>query len=326
MKKTVSILLSMIFCMAALFTGCAAKIPTADDSKLNVVATIFPQYDFTRAIAGDKVNLSLLIPPGGESHTYEPTPQDIICIQNADVFIYVGGENDTWLDGILDNLDTGDMTVISLLDCVQTLEEELVEGMQAPGAHNHGSEEQGQEAFHEAEPDEHVWTSPVNALAIARQIEQVLCEKDSANADFYRANMEAYKSELLRLHGEFRALVDTIEKKELIFGDRFPLRYFAEEYGFTYYAAFPGCSAESEPSAKTIAFLIDKVKADAVGTVFYIEFSNHLAADTIAGEAGVKTALFHSCHNVTADEMEAGVTYLSLMQQNLDTLKAAFFA
>lgn len=314
MKKFLSLFCCgiLLFC---LLSGCTKPNQPSKD-RLNVVATIFPPYDFTRQIAGDRVSLTLLIPPGGESHTYEPTPQDIITIQEADVFLYVGGENDVWLDEILDNIDTSRMAILRMTECVETVEEEHVEGMQTPHIHN---EEDG-------EPDEHVWTSPVNAARLSSAIEKVLTERDPENAAFYKQNLEAYQAQLARLDSQFRVLAATARTKELIFGDRFPLRYFAEEYGFTYYAAFPGCSAESEPSAKTIAFLIDKAKADQVDTIFYIEFSNHLAADTIAGAVGAKTALFHSCHNVTLEEMQRGVTYLSLMEQNLATLQEAIGA
>lgn len=313
MKKITALCLCLILTLG-LLAGCARPADNKNN-KINVVATIFPQYDFTRQLAKDKVNLSLLIPPGGEAHTYEPTPQDMITIQNADIFIYVGGENDTWLDGILENINTENMTILKLLDCVDTLEEEVVEGMQAPGegGHDHGEDEE--------EADEHVWTSPVNASKIAAEIARALEEKDPENATFYTENLQQYQAELTDLDNAFRGLAERAKSKELIFGDRFPLRYFAEEYGFTYFAAFPGCSAESEPSAKTISFLIDKTKADDVKTIFYIEFSNHQAADTIAEAAGASTALFHSCHNVTTDEMEQGVTYLSLMRQNLKTLE-----
>lgn len=315
MKKITALCLCFILTLG-LLAGCARSADNKNN-KINVVATIFPQYDFTRQLAKDKVNLSLLIPPGGEAHTYEPTPQDMITIQNADIFIYVGGENDTWLDGILENINTENMTILKLLDCVDTLEEEVVEGMQAPGegGHDHGEDEE--------EADEHVWTSPVNASKIAAEIARALEEKDPENASFYIENLKQYQAELTDLDNAFRGLAERAKSKELIFGDRFPLRYFAEEYGFTYFAAFPGCSAESEPSAKTIAFLIDKAKADDVKTIFYIEFSNHQAADTIAQAVGASTALFHSCHNVTTDEMEQGVTYLSLMRQNLKTLEMA---
>lgn len=313
MKRIACFIMGLVL-MAVMLSGCRG--PSApENGKLNVVATIFPPYDFTRQIAGERVNLSLLIPPGGESHTYEPTPADIITIENADLFLYVGGENDTWLDGILENIDTSSMKIIRLVDCVDTLEEETVEGMQAPHSH----EEHGDDP----EADEHVWTSPVNAVKIAQVISAALCESDPANAAFYQTNLLQYEKELLGLDAGFRTVIEQAGTREVVFGDRFPFRYFAEEYGLTYYAAFPGCSAESEPSAKTIAFLIDKVKADKVTTVFYIEFSNHKAADTIAEATGAKTALFHSCHNVTADQMAQGITYLSLMQQNLQTLKQA---
>lgn len=302
--------------LAALLSSCS-DTQKQNDGKLNVVSTVFPSYDFSRQIGEDKINLTLLIPPGGESHTYEPTPSDIIKIKNADVFLYTGGENDTWVKNVLDDVGSEHTAVVAMMDCVETVEEEHVEGMQVyEHEHEHGEDE-------EHEKDEHVWTSPINAIKISRVIAETFAEKDKENAEFYKNNFLEYEKELKQLDSDIRNVVDNAQRHTLIFGDRFPLRYFADEYGLEYFAAFPGCSAESEPSAKTVSFLIDKVRQEKIGVVFYLEFSNGKCAQTIAEESGAKTLLFHSCHNVTQDEMKRGETYISLMRKNLENLKIA---
>lgn len=283
-----------------------------DDGTISVVATIFPQYDFVRQVAGDKVELTMLLSPGSESHSYEPTPQDIIKIQNADVFIYVGGESDEWVKGILDSMDTSDMQLISLMDIAYVVVEEHVEGMQG-----------GDSDEEEAEYDEHIWTSPVNAIKVVDYITDTLSDIDSANENYYRENAEAYTLELTALDKQFREVVYSGVRDTIIFADRFPLRYFADEYGLTYYAAFPGCSTETEASAATVAFLIDKVNDEEIPVVFYIELSNEKMADTIAESTGAEKRLFHSCHNITKADFDAGVTYLELMQQNVENLREA---
>lgn len=315
MKKFFSLLLSVML-LAALLSSCS-DTQKQNDGKLNVVSTVFPSYDFSRQIGEDKINLTLLIPPGGESHTYEPTPSDIIKIKNADVFLYTGGENDTWVKNVLDDVGSEHTAVVAMMDCVETVEEEHVEGMQVyEHEHEHGEDE-------EHEKDEHVWTSPINAIKISRVIAETFAEKDKENAEFYKNNFLEYEKELKQLDSDIRNVVDNAQRHTLIFGDRFPLRYFADEYGLEYFAAFPGCSAESEPSAKTVSFLIDKVRQEKIGVVFYLEFSNGKCAQTIAEESGAKTLLFHSCHNVTQDEMKRGETYISLMRKNLENLKIA---
>lgn len=302
--------------LAALLSSCS-DTQKQNDGKLNVVSTVFPSYDFSRQIGEDKINLTLLIPPGGESHTYEPTPSDIIKIKNADVFLYTGGENDTWVKNVLDDVGSEHTAVVAMMDCVETVEEEHVEGMQVyEHEHEHGEDE-------EHEKDEHVWTSPINAIKISRVIAETFAEKDKENAEFYKNNFLEYEKELKQLDSDIRNVVDNAQRHTLIFGDRFPLRYFADEYGLEYFAAFPGCSAESEPSAKTVSFLIDKVRQEKINVVFYLEFSNGKCAQTIAEESGAKTLLFHSCHNVTQDEMKRGETYISLMRKNLENLKIA---
>jgi len=285
----------------------------SDDGKLTVIAANFPGYDLTRAVTGDLAVVSMLLPPGTESHSYEPTPRDILTVQNCDLFVYLGGESDAWVATILNSLDKPVKT-LRMMDCVPTLEEEPLEGMEEVHEHDHGH---GQVV----EVDEHVWTSPVNAGKIAEQLCAELTAMDEANAAAYAANADAFLAELTKLDGEIRAYVESVAAPVMVFGDRFPLRYFAEEYHITCYAAFPGCSTQTEPSAATIAYLTDLVREKKLSTVYYIEFSNHLVADSIAEATGAKTALFHSCHNVSKQEMDDGVTYLTLMRGNLETLK-----
>ncbi len=312
MKKLLAALAALVV-VSLSFAGAAfAQDTTAE--KFSVVATNFPAYDFARQVVGDSATVTMLLPPGAESHTYEPTPQDILKIQNAGLFLYVGGESDTWVDGILSSFDHK-APAVRMIDCVTAVEEVTAPGMQA--------EEEQEAGSTEIEYDEHVWTAPKNAIRIEQAIAKELAALDPANASAYQANSEAYTQELEALDQQFMDFFAGVSNKTLIVGDRFPLRYFADEYGLTYYAAFPGCSTETEPSAATFAFLIDKVKSVGASTVFYIEFSNHLVADSIAEQTGAKTALFHSCHNVSQADLDQGVTYLSLMAQNLETLREA---
>ena len=269
----------------ALLAGCApASVQEPEDGKLHIVATVFPAYDFARAAAGDLADVELLLPPGTESHSYEPTPADILKVQSCDLFLYLGGDSDQWVETILEAAEPTGRT-LALIDCVETLEEEHVEGMQEEVGHHHDEDEDDHDHDHlgtVTEIDEHVWTAPANAAAITRQFGEVLAELDSANGERYRANAEKYAEEIDTLDGEFHAFFDSLPDRTMVFGDRFPLRYFAEEFDLRYYAAFPGCSTQTEPSAATIAFLTDKVREEGISTVWYIEFSNHLVADAIA--------------------------------------------
>lgn len=305
---TAALMGAMLFTLSA----CAPReTGTQESGTFTVVATIFPAYDFARAVCGDRANVVMLLPPGSESHSYEPTPQDMITVSHCDLFIDTGGKSDNWVSQILDSLEEP-VPTLSMMSCVPAVVEELSEGMEA---------EKGEEEGDAPEYDEHVWTSPANAVLIVEALRDKLCALDPEGAETYRANAETYLAKLTALDGEYHDFLDHTKQRTIIFGDRFPFRYFAEEFDLNYYAAFPGCSSSTEPSARTIAFLIDKVKQSGVSTVYYMEFSNHLVADSIAEAAGVKTALLHSCHNVTKDQLESGVTYLSLMEQNLKTLK-----
>ena len=290
--------------------------------KLSIVTTIFPQYDFVRAIAGDTgaVNMTMLLKPGAEAHTFEPTPQDIIAIRNANLFIYVGGESDAWVTDILASMPDSQGKALRLIDMVPTVEEETVEGMQAEEDTAAPADASATEA---PELDEHVWTSPVNAIAMVNTLCDDMSALDSADAATFRANADAYIAKLQALDTAFRDVVSTGKRKEFIFGDRFAQRYFAAEYGIKYYAAFPGCSSETEPSAQTVSFLINKVRADGIPVVLYPELSTHKVADAISEETGVPTHVFYACHNLTADEFAAGKTYVDFMTENLATLKVA---
>ncbi len=302
--------------LGALLAGCGTQAGQESEG-ISVVATVFAPYDFARQLVGDRGEVTLLLPPGSESHSYEPTPKDIIGIQNCDLFIYVGGESDAWVADVLESVGEGVRTV-TLMDCVELLEEEHVEGMET----EHGDEDDEAE-YDEAEYDEHVWTSPRNAKLICEKIAAALCEADPEGEAEYAAALESYSQELDELDAAFKEVVSGGVRDTIVFGDRFPLLYFAKAYGLEYYAAFPGCADETEPSAATVTFLIDKVREEGIPVVFHIELSNEDMADTICAETGAKKLLFSACHNVTRAQFEAGVTYLELMWDNVDALREA---
>jgi zinc transport system substrate-binding protein len=312
-KRLFSAIFIALFFTAALSAGGQkAKAGAGNPGAVNVVTTIFPSFDFVRAIAGDKANLTLLLPPGAESHSFEPTPQDIIRVQNSALFIYVGGESDEWVNRILDSIDTSKIKILALMDIVEVVEEEIVEGMEEE------EEEEEGVAY-----DEHVWTSPKNAVLIVQAIADALCEIDGANAGLYRQNTAPYLAALNELDREFQTVVNNAKRKTLVFGDRFPFRYFADAYGLSYFAAFPGCSTETECSAATVAFLIDKVKNENIPVVFHIELSNEKIADTIGEATGAKKLLFHACHNISRRDFDNGLTYLDLQRGNVGRLREA---
>ena len=333
MKRIISLSLVLVF-FAIPVIGCGQDTDTSPKSvtdtysretplneKISIVATIFAPFDFARAITGDKAEVIMLVPPAAESHSFEPTPQDIIRIQNSDVFIYNGGNSDAWVDGILASMDKSKMNIVKFIDCVEVVEEEIVEGMEED---EHDDDiEYEDESDHEPEIDEHVWTSPRNARLIVQRIADTICAADPDNSAVYKANTENYITRLNELDLKFQAVVDSAVRKTLVFGDRFPFRYFVDAYGLDYLAAFPGCSTETEPSAATVAFLIDKVKAEQIPVVFHAELSNAKMANTIAEESGAKVLEFHACHNISRDDFQTGKTYIEIMNANIEALKEA---
>ena len=299
-------LIAALLCLCLVLCGCTAQPEKPhDETKLQIVCTSFPAYDFAREIADDRAELTLLIKPGSEVHSYEPTPKDMIRIQESDLFICNGGESEQWAKTLI----TPELNTIYMMDCVDTVEES------ADGIYN---AEDG-----EPELDEHVWTSPLNAIKISEEICNVLCKLDTDNAEAYKTNFTAYKAQLMALDREFRQVIKNSGKQTLVFADRFPMRYFALEYGLDCYAAFPGCSSETEPSAKTVAYLIDRVREDKIPAVLYMEFSNQKMADVICEDTGCKKLPFYSAHSVSAEQFEQGVSYLDLMRINLNSLKEA---
>ena len=287
--------------MAISIWGCNAgqrppesgKVPAAGqegkDDRILVVTTIFPYYDFVRQIAGDRVKLKLVVPAGMDSHSFEPTPADMIAMQEADVLICNGGEMEQWVEKVLGSLDTSHMKVLTMMDYVDV--------------------------------DEHIWTSPVNARAIVKIISQTLSEAAPREKSRFEDNTQAYLKELKELDSQFRQVVNQGRLHMIVVADKFPFRYFADEYGLSYRAAFSGCSGDTEPSARTIAYLIDKVKEERIPAVYYLELSSHRTAEIIQEETGAMPLLLHSCHNVTRKQFDEGVTYLQLMKQNVENLR-----
>lgn len=279
--------------------------------KLTIVATSFAPYDFARQIAGDKAEIIMLLAPGEESHTYEPTPGDIMKIEQCDVFIYGGGESEHWVDSVLDGIDS-EIRTVKMMDCVSLYEHEEHEG--------HSHEESEEE---HAEYDEHVWTSPMNAIIITEAICAAICEADADNREEYSLNAESFIRELRKLDGEFNELMSRRIRNYIVIGDRFPLMYFTKRYSLEYFAAFPGCSAQAEANPVTVANLCNKVKNESVPVVFKIDLSTGLIAKSISEQTGASVEILYSCHVISAEDFNTGETYLSLMYRNLHAIEKA---
>lgn len=317
-----------------------------EQKKYSVVSTSFPGYDFAGAVTKNtNISTKMLVKPGAETHTYEPTPQDIIDIKNADMFVYVGGDSDTWVKKILKDVDTKKTHVVKLVDLVSTVEEEIVEGMEDEddhdhdhdhAKHNHADHDHDHEHHHDhdhdheshahkhdhdeeeegPEIDEHVWTSPKKAMEIVKKIAEVASEIDVAEKNKIDDNAEKYVAEIAQVDKDLHQAIDG-KISEIVVADRFPFRYFADEFGLKYAAAFSGCSEQTEASAKTISFLINIVKQDKVKKIYKIELSNGKIAGTVSKDTGAEVLELHSAHNVTADDFSKGVTYVDLMKRNL---------
>ena len=375
-------LLAAFLGASLLLSGCgpaggsqgAFDASSEENGKLKVAVTLFPYYDFVRQIAGDQVDLQMVIPAGMDSHSFEPTPADIRTIQHADVLISNGGTMEHWLEDTLGALATSNMTIVTMMDYVDTVEEEIVEGMEDAGHdhdhahshaaaddhdhshetpeeheahaqeaddHDHSGETPEEHAVHAQETDdhdhsdyvdhdgheeaieydEHIWTSPVNAMKLVDVIGETLAEADPAHAEVFRQGAADYKKELEEIDAGFREVSRNRKRNMIVMGDKFPFRYLADEYQLDYRAAFSGCSSDTEPSAKTIAYLIDKVKEEQIPVVYYLELSSHRVSEIIGEETGAEPLLLHSCHNVTRAQFDAGITYAGLMRQNIENLR-----
>ena len=316
MKKIVKLII-IIFIITSMInvTGCNKNNKS---NKIEIITTNYPEYDFVRAITKNSNNITvrLLLKPGTDIHDFEPTPRDIIDIKKSNMFIYVGGESDDWINNILNDIKLEKTKVIKLMDIVDLKEEELVEGMES-------EEEEEEEEEEETEYDEHVWTSPVNATKIIDKISKEIIELDSDNKELYEKNTKEYVEKINEIDSEIRNVVNNSKRKEIIVGDRFPLRYFVDEYNIKYYAAFLGCSEQNEASAKTISFLIDKVKEDKIPVIFHIELSDKKIAKTISDATGSKVLEFNSAHNISQKDFDKGITYVDIMKNNVEVLKEA---
>jgi len=332
MKKLLASALSIIM-SASLITGCgtAEKIAVSPENndkndKLKVVTTIFPEYDWVSRIAGDNADVTMLLDKGVDLHSYQPTADDIIKISNCDMFIYVGGESDEWVENALKEAVNENMVVINLLDTLgdSAKEEELAEGME----HEHDEEDEynDEHGEEEIEYDEHVWLSLKNAIFFCGHISDKLCEMDPENREFYTSNSESYTEKLRELDKQYEDAVNSSENKTLLFGDRFPFRYLVDDYGLSYFAAFAGCSAETEASFETIVFLAEKTDELGLNSILHIESSDGSIAETIKKNTkskNQKILTINSMQSVTSKDVETGLTYLSIMENNLDILKEA---
>ena len=294
----------IVLLLIALLMLCGAALA---EGGLRIVCTDFPCYDFARHAAGEGAEVMLLLKPGLEAHSYDPTPADILAIGEADLFVYIGGESDAWADSILAGFDGGDGPVaLAMMDCIEAPIEEDGE------EHGHGDG---------PEYDEHIWTSPRNAAAMVEAVGAAMGEIDPGNAAVYAENAATYAGEILEIDGALRALVDGAARRTLVFADRFPFAYLVREYGLDYLAAFPSCTADTEPSAQTVMALIQKVTEEKLPVVYTIELSTQAIARTVAEETGAQILTLQSMQTVSQDDFDAGKTYASIMRENIEALR-----
>lgn len=314
-NKLLSVFLTALIILLPL-CGCTAPVKIEDG--FTVVCSIFVPYDFARQVAGDRANVKMLLPPGVESHAYEPTPSDIITIENADVFLYVSEHTETWVTRIIDSID-GDR--VKTVDMAEALGVEVHDHHHEHGEHEH--EKKHAHEHEEGEADEHIWTNLETAADMVRLTADVLSESDPVNAGYYSTNAEKYAADILSLRDDFNALVSSSERKEIVSGSRFAMRNFTDEFGIEFTAAFDSCVDNTEPSAGVMARIIDTIKDNNLPVIFYEELTEPKIARAVSLETGTKMLLLHSCHNVSASEFKSGESYVSLMAENYENLKEA---
>ena len=321
MKRIASLLLALVLVFS--LTACAAPAEKSGDGKIQIVATLFPYYDFARAIVGDRADVTLLLSPGREAHSFEPTPLDAVTISEADVFLYNGGEGEYWVDSMLDAAGENIAVIARMMDYVDALDEEYVEGMQGADDHGHDGHdhEEDEHDSDEVEYDEHIWTSPKNAVVLCRAVCDAICKADPANEDFYRANCDDYCAQIEELDARFADLCASAPRKLLVFADRFPMLYFCREFDLDYRAAFHGCSGDTEPSLATIKYLIDKVEDENIPVVYTIDFGTKKVAAVVSECTSAAVGTLYSMQTVSRADFDAGETYLTLMERNYEALR-----
>lgn len=318
-KRILALLLAAV--VALPLCACAPAGEEAEDGRLQVVCSLFPYYDFVREIGGAYVSPRLLVAAGREAHSFEPTPMDVIRVSRAGVFVYNGGEGEQWVDEILSSAGENIPTVLRMMDYADTLTEEPLAGHDDHDHADHDHEHDDDHDSDDIEYDEHIWTSPVQAMKLCRAICDALCAADPAHAAAYRSNLENYLGQLAELDVAFRQVCSEKKRSLLVFGDRFPLLYFCREYGLDYRAAFHGCSSDTEPSLYTLKFLIDKVRQQDIPVVYALELSSRKVADAIAETTGATVETFYSCQTVSQADWAAGEGYVSLMRRNVAALR-----
>ena len=327
MKRIITLFWALALTLS--LAACAVPGEKADDGKIQIVATLFPYYDFARAIAGDRADVTLLLSPGREAHSFEPTPLDAVTISEADVFLYNGGEGEYWVEEMLDAAGEHIAVKARMMDYVDALGEEFSEGMQGADEHGHDHDHDDHDHDHEEdehdsdeiEYDEHIWTAPENAAILCRAVCEAICKADPANEDFYRANCDDYCAQIEALDARFADLCESAPRKLLVFADRFPMLYFCREFGLDYRAAFHGCSGDTEPSLATIKYLIDKVEDEGIPVVYTIDFGTKKVAAVVSECTGAAIETIYSMQTVSRADFDAGETYLTLMERNFEALR-----
>lgn len=328
-KKQWKRMLAVVVLCMCLLSGCAVgSVPDADDSRLHIVCTTFPQYDWVRnLIQGNEENilLTLLMDRGGDLHNFQPSALDIAKVSDCDMFVYVGGESDVWVDDALSEAVNSDMRVINMMEVVSgnLVEEEHLEGFEHLGQEGHGHEE------HASEYDEHIWLSLRNAGIIVEELSAQLEALDGAHASLYEKNCDAYLAELHALDLQYAKVVEESRNDTLLFADRFPFRYFVEDYGIKYYAAFEGCSAETEASFGTVAYLAGRLDALGIGAVIVLDGSDDRLARVLIENTEAKNQkifVLNSLQSVSRNDIKAGLSYLAAMEENCSVLEQALNA
>lgn len=328
-KRLLLVLLALI--MSINLIGCGDFTPNEDGGKITIMTTLFPQYDFAKHIVGDKCEVILLLPPGSDSHSYEPTPKDIININNAELFVYTGDDMEAWVATILDGVDNKNLNVLDLSENIELLnagESEHAHTHEHEHEHEHEEEEENHNIFghtHSHDIDPHYFTSPKNAMIMLQDIYEEIIAMDPDNKEYYTANYEAYLAELIEVDEELHEVVHEADYNTLYFGGKFALLYFIEEYHLDYVSPFDSCAHEAEASPKSIVEIIECMEEHSAHTVFYEELTDPKVANIISEEIGGQALLLHSCHNVSKEEFESGVSYVDLMRQNADNLREGLY-
>lgn len=324
MKKNIAfiVVLVMVFVLiSALIIKLSDLNIKRSGDKIEVVATLFPQYDFVKQVGGDKVNVTLLLPPGTESHTYEPTPQDMILINESNLFIYTGSEMEPWADNLISGIKK-DINVLDLSKTVDLINVEEFEEKHEGEEHEHHEEEESEEGhYHTYDP--HIWLNPQYAVKMVRSIEQELCRIDPENAEYYKTNAENYIKEIEELDSQFAETINNSSNNKLAFGGAFAYAYFVERYNLDFISAYDTCGESAEPSTVKVKEVIDYINKNNISAIFYKEYTTGNVAKTISEATGAEMLVFNTVHNVSKEELQNGATYVSIMKQNLINLKKA---